>query len=75
MSARVTSKVLELNILDEAQTVLSRPHYLQENNLSMHIQALLNFSHKKSLEIQRLKLESLDRLSSMSPTENELHQN
>lgn len=75
MSARVTSKVLELNILDEAQTVLSQPHYLQEINLSMYIQALLNFSHKKSLEIQRLKLESLYRLSSMSPIENELHQN
>lgn len=53
-SARLISKLLELCFLDEVQTVLSqsditKPHYLQEINLSMHAEALLTFHLNKSL--------------------------
>lgn len=53
MSTGEIAKILELSILDEAQTLLSqsdnitKPHYLREINLIMHTQALLNFSHKQ----------------------------
>lgn len=47
-STRLISKQLELSFLDEVQTILSqsditKPHYLQEINLSAHTQALLKF--------------------------------
>lgn len=48
-STRLISKQLELSFLDEVQTILSqsdnitKPHYLQEINLSVHTQALLKF--------------------------------
>lgn len=48
-STRLISKLLQLNFLDEVQTILSQSdnitklHYLQEINLSMHTQALLKF--------------------------------
>lgn len=53
-SARLISKLLEVGFLDEVQTVLSqsditKPHYLQEINLSMHTEALLTFHLNKSL--------------------------